>query len=312
VRLPPAQQIQGLAANGSYLYLATDNNGDRPYDLGVYSRATGQLIRQVSIPAMPSALRTGPQSSVWLVFTPDQNGGPCGTWLLTADLGRRSATSGRCGSVVLPTGPDTAMTEAVNGQLDTLAMPPPSQPGHTTVRPFSNVGMYAVVSLARVGSRVAALVTNDFGDQHVVIAGQRGLSFGGRSGPLIQSAAGQADSLWVTTTSPTNGPYTGPLLRLSDHLRPTTPAAIRANPALQRSEQVWSDANTLLVSTASRAHRLVCFADRARPGLLATIPVKGDIAALAIAGHTVYLTLTPPDGAGPSDVYAYPIPQACR
>jgi hypothetical protein len=51
------------------------------------------------------------------------------TWLLTADLSQRSATSRTCSPALLPTGRDTVLTVVENGQLATLIMPLPGGPG---------------------------------------------------------------------------------------------------------------------------------------------------------------------------------------
>jgi hypothetical protein len=313
VRLLPDQDVAAMAVSGPYLYVATEFAGNRPYALAAYTRSTGRLLRRVTVPAEPDGLTAGPEHSVWLTFSPDQGGGPCGTWLLTTDLGRRSAASGCSTGAMLPTGSTTALTGGRPDWLGTLAMPPPGHPGRAAFTPSAKIGSWAVGALARVGSRVAALLLNDGGNDHVVIAGQRHLSFGGRSGPLVQSEAGQAGNLWVTTESPTGAGYNGPLLELSARLRPITPTAITANPVLRHSEQVWSDANTLWVATASPTHRLICFTNGTRPGPLITIPVHGDIAGLATAGHTVYLTLANSATViGGGDVFAYPIPPRCR
>ena len=311
VRATQGQHVDALGVNGPYLYVATDYGGIPPYKLGAYNRATGRLIRQVSVPALPAALSIGPGNSVWLTFYPDQAGGPCGTWQLTADLNRRSAARSWCSSALLPTGPDTALTVVGNERLATVVMPPPGRPGKAKFEPFGGVGHYAVVSLVRAGTRVAALVTNDYGDYHVVIAGMRGLSFGGGSGPLVLSETAEANGLWVVTAP--NATSAGPLVRLSDALRPITPTAIRASVILQQSQAVWSAGHTVWVATASPKHPLVCFTYGSVPGTVATIPVRGPVAALAADGHMVYVTdITPETDANSADVFAYTIPPECR
>ncbi len=204
VRLRPGQSTEAIAAGGPYLYVATEYSGNPPYALSAYSRATGRLIRQVNIPATPAAVRTGPDNTVWISFYPDQSAGPCGIWLLTADLTARSSTDLACSRALQPTGPVTALAVHQNGQLDTLTMPPPGRPGRATMTPYAHLGRYAVTALAQLAGHVAALVTNDFGNSHVVTT-KRGTSFGGPPGPLVSSIAAEANSLWVTT-EPGAGP----------------------------------------------------------------------------------------------------------
>jgi hypothetical protein len=311
VRLRPGQDAEAIAVSGKYLYLATEYSGNPPYTLSAYNRATGRLIRQVNIPATPAALQAGPDNTVWLTFYPDQTAGPCGAWLLTAGLAARSSTDLACSRALQPTGAVTALTIRQNGQLDTLTMPPPGRPGRATMTPYAHLGPYAVSALARVGGHVAALVTNDFGNLHVVTT-QRGTSFGGPPGPLVSSMAAEANSLWVTT-EPGIGPNAGSLLQLSPALRPITPPAIRANPILRRAGHVWTSQNTVWVATATPGHHLVCFTDRARPGPITPITVPAQPAALATARHTAYLTFASPrGGTAPPEVLAYHIPPACR
>lgn len=311
VRPAPGQYVDALGVNGQYLYVATDYGANPPYTLGAYIRATGRLIRQVSVPAFPAALSTGPGNSVWLTFYPDQAGGPCGIWLLTADLNRRSAARSSCSSALLPTGPDTALTVVGNGRLATVVMPPPGRPGQAKFEPHGGVGHHTVVSLAQAGTRVAALVTNVLGDYHVVVAGMRGLSFGGGSGPMVLSETAEANGLWVVTAP--NGTSAGPLVRLSDALRPITPTAIKTRLILQESQKVWSAGHTVWVATASSKHPLVCFTYGSVPGKVATIPVRGPVAALAAEGHSVYVTvITPETDRNAADVFSYTIPPECR
>lgn len=311
IRLRPGQSAEAIAVSGQYLYVATEYSGNPPYTLSAYDRATGRLIRQASIPATPAALQAGPGNTVWLTFYPDQTAGPCGAWLLTAGLTARSSTHLACSRALQPTGTVTALTIRQNGQLDTLTMPPPGRPGRATMTPYTHLGRYAVTALARVAGHVAALVTNDFGNSHVVTT-QRGTSFGGLTGPLVSSLAADASSLWITT-EPSTGPNAGRLLQLSPALHPITPPVIKANPILRQARQVWAGQNTVWVATATPGHHLACFTDRARPGPITPIPVPAPPAALATAGHTVYLTLASPGGGtAPPEILAYDIPPACR
>jgi hypothetical protein len=313
VRPTSGQNVLWLAASGPYLYVATDFAGYPPYALAAYNRVTGRLIRRVKVPAEPDELTTGPRHSVWLTFSPDQAGGPCGTWLLAADLGLRSVFRD-CPGAVLPIGPDTALTSVRQQELDTLTMPPPGQAGNLVVHRYGRIGNYAVSGLALVGRHVAATLANDFFNLLVIVGG-RGARFGGRNGPEIQSMAAQADSLWVSASPLSRSAYTGPLIRFNADLRQTTPAAIRRNPVLQQSEQVWTEANTVFVASAVASHHLVCFSTRGTPGKLATIPVLGAVGTIAATGHTVYVTIgtrSNPAMFGAGDVFLYPIPPQCR
>jgi hypothetical protein len=314
VRLTAGQDVESLAASGPYLYVGTSHSALPPYTLSAYARASGQLIRRVSVPAVPTSLIAGPTRSVWLTFTPTEGGGPCGTWLLTADLARRSYAQLLCNYALLPTSADTAMTVVgTNGHLGTVVMPPPGQPGRPHVTRTAYVGKYAVASLAQVGNHVAAQVTNDSGRPHVVISGERGVSYGS-PGQWVEYMAAQGDSLWVVTYSGLAA-SSGPLVRLTARLRPNTPRALEADPILRRSVQVWTHKTTVWVATASTAHRLVCFAGHNRTGRLATIPVPGPPVALAATDRIVYVAIgsgmTGATGVRPAGVLAYRIPATC-
>jgi hypothetical protein len=262
---------------------------------------------------MPAALRVGPGRSVWLSFYPDQNGGPSGTWLLSADLSRRSS-AGLGLTDILPTSPDTALLPTQFG-LTSLTMPPPGAPGHATMHadPAAKIsGQWAVNLLTPIAGRVAAQVTSDCGcHSHLVIAGQPHLTFGGSSQQQVQSVAAEDNTLWVTTA--TNGnPSVGQLVRLSASLRVITPRAVQTSPIFGQSEQVWSDGHTVWVATAAAGHPLVCFTYRGGMGNISTIPLRGQPAALTATGDTVYLTLAAGVAGVTSDIFAYSIPEGCR
>ncbi len=312
ITLATGEEVAALAAGGQYLYLATDYSGNPPYALSAYDRVTGRLIRRVSVPAEPAALHVGPGGSVWLTFYADQAGGPSGTWLLSADLSRRSAS--QLGSTdVLPTSPDTAEL-AWQRALVRLTMPPPGTLGRVAghADPAEKLdGRLAVDTLTGVAGRIAALVTNGYGFHgHVVIAGQPGLTFAGGPDQQARSFAAEANGLWVTTGR--NDSNVGPLVRLSPALRVITPRDVRANPILRRSEQVWSQAHTVWVATAAPHHALICFTYRDGMGPITTIPLHGRPIGLAAAGGTVYVTLSTDVVGITSDVLGYAIPSACR
>jgi hypothetical protein len=314
IPVPYGAGVEALAAAGPYLYLATDYAGSPPYALAAYDRLTGRLIRRVSVPAMPEALRTGPGGSVWLTFSPDQGGGPTGIWLLSPDLGQHSAFYRHGPPDIVPTGPDTAVAATSPG-LTIVRMPPPGAPGHATAYPDRAAAIgrkWAVNALADVNGRMAAQVTDGYGmHSHLVIAGQPQLSYGGAAHRQVGFITAQDNGLWATMWSDAT-PSTGPLIRLSPTLRLTTPAAVRTDPIFRRSEQVWSHGDTAWVASASPGHHLVCFRYPGRMGALATIGLHGEPIALATAGNTVYVSLATSVVGITSDVFGYPVPAGCR
>jgi len=127
-----------LAAGGPYLYTATGDYPDAA--LAAYNRVTGLLVHQISVPAMPSALRIGPDGLIWLAFYPDQNGGGTGIWLLSPDPTRRSVLNlavdryhGAAIFAVLPTGPLSALLATDQG-IATVRFPAPDSHGQPTLR----------------------------------------------------------------------------------------------------------------------------------------------------------------------------------
>ena len=313
VPIPAGAGVQALAVAGRNLYVTTDYAGNPPYALSAYDRITGALIGRVRVPAMPSALHTGPGGSVWLAFYPDQNGGPSATWLLTADLSRHSSYGG-VQFDLLPTGRDTALL-ASQHRLTDLRLPPPGTAGHPVTRPDPSGainGRFAVVGLTAIDGRVAARVIDGAGRySHLVIAGRPRIRYGGGTSTLVGDMTTQDGGIWATTSSGT-GPGNGPLVRLGPSLRVITPAAVSANPILRRSEQVWSHGSTVWVATAAAGHRLVCFSYRGRVGALATVRVPRQPAVLVAAGDTIYVSFTSGVADATSDVRAYPVPAACR
>jgi hypothetical protein len=313
IAIAAGEGVVGLAAAGHYLYIATEYAGDPPYQLSAYDRETGRLIRRVSVPSEPAALQVGPGGSVWLTFYADQNGGPTGTWLLSANLARRSAA--RFGSAdVLPTGSDTALLASQHA-LTAITMPPPGTAGQVTAHadPADKInGQLAVGTLTPIAGRVAAQVTDgDGGHSHLVIAGQPALTFGGRPDQQVGYVAAEDDGLWVTTGT-NSDPNVGPLARLSPALRVITPPAVKTNPILRQSEQVWTEARTVWVATAAPHRALLCFTYRGRVGPIATIPLRGEPIGLATVGDTAYVTLATGTVGVTSGVLGFAIPRACR
>lgn len=313
--LPAYYQVQQLAVARRYLYVLGGENGEPGSALSAYDRATGRLIHSVSIPAAPSEFAVGPGGLVWLSFYPDQNGGPTATWLLSPDLRLRSSYPGLAESPIVPVSRTTAFAVTQYG-LITVRMPAPGQPGHagqevdpgTSIGPGQNTAPGVWAGL--LDGRLVAQVTNGYGfDSHLVVAGNPGRTFGGSALYQAGSVTSTGSSLWVEmfAVRNSNADSSGPLVRLDGQLRPTTPASVRSSPVLSRTENVWSDGNTIWVATAARGHSLVCFTAGSRIGPVSTLPVSGQVAALAATPDTVYVTTTPQ-----LNVMSYPVPRACR
>ncbi len=103
---------------------------------------------------------------------------------------------------------------------------------------------------------------------------------------------GTGGSLWVSTFAihNSNADASGPLVRLDGQLRVTTPEFVRASPVLAKTEEIWADGETVLAATAAAGHALVCFAAGSATGPVATLPVSGQVVALAATQDTVYVT----------------------
>jgi hypothetical protein len=309
ISLPPGAGAEELAVAGPYLYVAASNGGNRPYTLAAYDRVTGRLVRRLGVPAEPSALRPGPGGSIWLAFYANQNGGPSGIWLLNADLSRRSDWNRMAVTDVLPTGPRTALLPTQYG-LTELRMPPPGAPGRAIVSadPAGKVdGRFAISRLAAAGGTVTALVTDGYGlGAHLVIAGQPTVSYGGASA-VIGSVAAEDGGFWAAISAQ-SAPYTGPLIRLGQGLRVSTPPAVGGDPVLRLAANVWSAGNTVWVSSSARGHPLVCFAYRGSAGPVRTVRVPGQPVLLAATARALYVSL----GIGDRRLRGYAVPAACR
>lgn len=318
--LPAYYQVQQLAVAGPYLYVLAGENGEPSTALSAYDRATGRLIHSVSIPAAPSAFAVGPGGLVWLSFYPDQNGDPTATWLLSPDLRLRSSYPNVAESLIVPVSRTTAFAVTQYG-LVTVRMPAPGQPGHasqqvdpgTSVGPSHNTAPGVWAGL--LNGQLVAQVTNGYGfDSHLVIAGQPSRTFGGRTLYQAGSVTSTGSSLWVEMFAVRNSyaDSSGPLVRLDGQLRPTTPASVRSSAVLSRTESVWSDVNTVWVASAARGHSLVCFAAGNPIGPVTTLPVSGQVAALAASPDTVYVTTTPQHSYDNFGITSYPVPAVCR
>ncbi len=137
-----------------------------------------------------------------------------------------------------------------------------------------------------LGNRVTVQVSAGAGDDsRLVVAGQPGLTYGGSARTHISGATSTGSAVWVSTFAQINGESSlqGPLVRLNAALTPTTPPAVLTSPVLSRSEDVWSDGRTLWVATGVLTHSLVCLAASSRPGPVVTLPVSGQVVALAAA-----------------------------
>jgi hypothetical protein len=314
--LPADYQVQQLAVSGPYLYVLT--NG--PDVLSAYNRATGQLVRAVTVPAEPTGLAVGPGGLVWLVSTA-AGGNSGGLWLLSPDLRLRSAYGAVQTNVILPVGRTTALTPTQDGLL-TVRMPAPGQPGRatthlaagTSVGPSQNTAPGTSAALL-VDGRVAVQVTNGYGyDSHITIAGHPGVRFGGSLRQQAGYVISMGGSLWISTFAIHNSyaDASGPLVRLDSQLRATTPEFVRASPVLAKTEEIWADGDTVLAATAAAGHALVCFSARSATGPVATLPVSGQVVALAAAQDTVYVSTARSETNGAWAVASYPVPASCR
>ncbi len=310
-------QVTQLAVGGRYLYVLAGLNSL----LTAYDRDTGKLVRRVTVPSPASALAVGPGGLVWVGFSPDQGSGATGIWLLTPDLKRHSSDPGILAPAILPAGRASALVPVKDGLLR-VHIPAPGQPGRATrqLEPGSSLGSNPYTppgaSSVQLGSRVAVLVaTGRRNGSHIVLAGSPGLRFGGTPATHISAMTSTGNDLWVTTYAQHGGEASldGPLVRLNTRLSPTTPASVRSSPALAGSESVWSGGGTVWVATGVLGHSLVCLTAGGAIGPITTMPVTGEVVALAATASRVYVNvLQPPGSYAPSPITSYPIPAACR
>lgn len=315
IPIDPGQGVQGMALYGSILYVATDYSGDPPYALSAYDASSGRLIHQVTVPAMPAALRVGPGGRVWLTFYPDENGGPSATWLLSPDLTQRSSTSRTAPTAIVPVSPTSAQVVSQYG-LALLQMPSPGQQGPVTLRSESHTSIGEPLdtspgySAFLLDGHVVVAVTNGYGyHSHLVIAGRPGVTFPSAS-QQVAWAVGVDSTVWAVASA--SGDQTGSLVQLNDDLQPITPLSLRSDPIFRQTERVWAAGDTVWVATAAAGHHLVCFVDSRRIGPLQTVPVSGEPAAVAASGETVYVTDQTSTADVTSHVIAYQVPAACR
>jgi hypothetical protein len=312
--LPADYQIQQLAVSGRYLYVLT--NG--PDVLSAYDRVTGKLVHAVAVPGDPTVLAVGPGGLVWFMSTASSNSG--GLWLLSPDLRLRSAYGGIQANIILPVSRTTALIPTQFGLL-TVRMPPPGQPGRASAHQERGTGLGPALNTAPstwagyLDGRPVVEVTNGYGyDSHLVVAGQPGVRFGGSLQHQVGYVVGAGGSLWVATFAihNSNADASGPLVRLDGQLRTTTPEFVRASPVLAKTEEIWADGETVMAATATAGHALVCFASGSATGPVATLPVSGQVVALAVAQDTVYVTTQRSQTNGARAVSRYPLPASCR
>jgi hypothetical protein len=317
-------QVTELAVSGPYLYVLSDPGNT----LAAYDRATGKLIRRVTPPASATSFAVGPGSLVWLSFAAAHDGGPTGTWLLSPDLHLHSVGPGGYQSL-LPVGRTTAWSPHQYG-LYRLRLPTPGstgpaswklQPGTSIGPPLNTAPGEAVL----LGGNVVVGVTDGYGyHSHLVIAGQPQLSYGGGPQTFVEAFVSTGTSLWVISGNETGEPsgqetvsQGGAVVRLDSRLRPDTPDAVLRSHLLADAVDVWSYGDTIWVAlgpaTWAAGPSLACFTTGSRVGRVTTVPVRGEVAALAATGDTVYVSTQPPgQGAVTSGVTAYPVPASCR
>jgi hypothetical protein len=315
--LPAGSVVSQLATGGRYLYVV-DNQNDI---LSAYDARSGRLVRSITVPDTPSALAIGPGGYVWLSFTPSQSAGPNGIWLLSPDLRAHSALLGESAGAIIPLSANTAwMPDQYS--LFGVSMPTPGASGtarmyrpiaHSQMPPNTAPGQWAGI----LGQRVVVRVTNGYGfDSRLVVAGRPHITYGGEASDQVGFVAQSGDSLWVATYA-VHGqnatPY-GPLVRVDKALLPTTPAAILASRILAKTKDVWTSGGTVWAATAARGHSLVCFTAGSQLGPIVTLPVKGQVSAVAATGDTVFVGPTPYTylNGHATGVISYRIPPACR
>jgi hypothetical protein len=261
---------------------------------------------------VPGVVRVGPGGLVWLTFYPGQNGGAGGLWLLSPDLGQRSALSLRAGSAgqsdVYPVGPSAALV-AANGLMD-VHIPAPGHFGQGAVHRVSALptdhGYDGAAGFARLAGRIAVLQNSNTGHYRIVLAGLGRPAFESGSGVSINSMASDGTSLWITTGPLGAAPMSTAVIRLNDRLQVVTPRSISNNPALAFPEMVWATGNTVVVSTSVASKPLVCFRfQNGQAGPVTGIPARLPPGQLAVAGDTVY-------AADAGEVVRYRLPAPCR
>jgi hypothetical protein len=314
-RMPYGYQVTSAAVGGPYLYVLFGQEDV----LAAYDRASGKLVRRVTLPDTPSIAAVGPGGLVWVAFYPSQDGGASGVWLLSPDLRKHSALNGGAVSSITPISRTVAWVPGQYG-LSRLSMPAPGSTGLATdvLEPGTSLGppLSTAPGLAiTMGSQVVVQVTNGYGlHGHLVVAGKPSLTYGGGARTTIWGVTRIGGSLWAISGSDANN-FGGALIRLDSALRPATPAAIRRNPVLAQVAAVWSQGDTVWIALGPQSweggHSVACFRAGARIGPITRLPITGQVAALAATGGTVYVSAAPP-GQYATGITAYRVPAACR
>jgi hypothetical protein len=318
IRLPFSYQVSRLAVGGLYLYVLPGLSDE----LVAYDRATGKLVRKVTLPSSPDELTVGPGGLVWVSFTGNSDGSPYGIWVLSPDLRLHSAITDVTPSAIVPVSRTVAWVTDQYG-LYRLSMPAPGTTGPATdvLEPGTSIGPplnTAPGPGVLVSGHVVVEVTNGYGYHgHLVIAGQPSVTYGGGQS-VVQGVTRVGGSLWAISGGDALN-YGGALVRLDSDLRPTTPASVGRSRVLSQVAAVWSHGDTVWVALGPQGweggRSLACF--RAGPGIgpVTTLPVTGQVVALAAATDTVYVSAAPPGegGGGYGDgMTSYRVPAACR
>ncbi len=304
-----------LLADGKYLYSETavytkSGNQVGPMTLAAYSRLTGKLVGETTIPnGHLGTPMLGPGSSVWMATGSLTSDGPVRLWLYSPDLRLRTKGPPVQSTFMLPVSATTALVPVARGLLQ-VHMKPPGEIGYTE-HLESGTSLGRGISVMGTGwaveldGRVAVdLPDSSNYDYHVEIAGQPSIRYGDQNIP--QAAAVAGNSLWFAEG------YRSPLVELNGDLQPTTPGFVTADPVLKKVVDVFSAGGTIWVTTLNARHPLVCFATDSQDGPVVTLPLHGFVMDLAAEGRTVYIESSRTQLGNPRTITSYPVPAACR
>ncbi|MGB6457692.1 MAG: hypothetical protein WBH47_24730, partial [Streptosporangiaceae bacterium] len=317
-RMPYGYQVSAVAVGGPYLYVLFDQADV----LAAYDRATGKLVRRVTLPDSPSGLTVGPGGLVWVPYDAADDGAPYGLWLLSPDLRLHTAMANVTLGAIVPVSRTTAWSPSQYG-LYWLSLPAPGSAGQGTWRLQPNTSIGPPLNTAPggavlVGGNVVAEVTNGYGlHGHLVIAGQPSMTYGGGAQTSVWGVTAVGSSLWAIVGSDANN-FGGGLVRLDSRLRATTPATVRRSQVLSQVAAVWSHGDTVWVALGPESweggHSLACFRAGPRIGRVVSLPVTGQVVALAAANGSVYVSASPAGQAAGQGIgiSSYRVPAACR
>lgn len=325
VHLRANADLQEVAVSDRYVYVLTRSPTS---SLAAYGRATGQLVRRITVPGSDANLVVGPGGLVWFSFVPAQNAleraftrRPAQVWLLSADLRLRSAGPIADPLILVPAGQTTAWTVSRRG-LMAIHMPLPGMHDRGTeqLEPSTGIGQsestlpgaWAGLLNARVAVQVMGKfqVTGKFAVslRAVVIAGHPSVRFGSSRQTDILSVTSTGTSLWVVTI-PSHDvafPAYGQLVRLNSQLEPTTPAFIRANPVFASTSSAWYGGGVLWIFPRGK-HGLYCIPASNPAGQPEAVTLPGDL--VAVSHHTAFVSIQRGSGL---TVTTVPVPTACR